>query len=227
MSTEAAAATGDKLIHDYPMIPRPAVSTIHAALDRNGLVKRRKRRRYKASGTPLTEALYAAGHYFRSRTPSDPFATWFGADTVMGIPAKFVQVRLNAIVEDPFGAGTCLILVGAFFATKLYRQNLLTIGDFYRQRYGVQRAVLPRVVAAEYARRNADINRLNALWARNVMADGSGWTRDGRIAQEALARQVGCSPDEICVTRSGSDALQLLIRGYNRLKAGEAAHAGH
>lgn len=64
------------------------------------------------------------------------FATWFGAETVMGIPAKFIQGGLGAIVEDPFGAGTCLILVGAFFATKLYRQNLLTIGDFYRQRYG-------------------------------------------------------------------------------------------
>ncbi len=64
------------------------------------------------------------------------FATWFGAETVMGIPAKFVQGGLNAIVEDPFGAGTCLVLVGAFFAAKLYKQNLLTIGDFYRQRYG-------------------------------------------------------------------------------------------
>jgi SSS family transporter len=64
------------------------------------------------------------------------FATWFGAETVMGIPAKFVQGGLNAIVEDPFGAGTCLILVGLFFAAKLYKQNLLTIGDFYRMRYG-------------------------------------------------------------------------------------------
>ncbi|HEY0589981.1 MAG TPA: sodium:solute symporter family protein [Pseudoduganella sp.] len=64
------------------------------------------------------------------------FATWFGAETVMGIPAKFVQGGLNAIVEDPFGAGTCLILVGMFFAARLYKLNLLTIGDFYRQRYG-------------------------------------------------------------------------------------------
>jgi SSS family transporter len=64
------------------------------------------------------------------------FATWFGAETVMGIPAKFVQSGLGAVVEDPFGAGTCLVLVGAFFATRLYRQNLLTIGDFYRERYG-------------------------------------------------------------------------------------------
>jgi SSS family solute:Na+ symporter len=64
------------------------------------------------------------------------FATWFGAETVMGIPAKFVQGGLNAIIEDPFGAGTCLILVGLFFASRLYRMNLLTIGDFYRQRFG-------------------------------------------------------------------------------------------
>ncbi|HEV7914167.1 MAG TPA: sodium:solute symporter family protein [Albitalea sp.] len=64
------------------------------------------------------------------------FATWFGAETVMGIPAKFVQGGLGTIVEDPFGAGTCLILVGLFFAARLYKQNLLTIGDFYRQRFG-------------------------------------------------------------------------------------------
>jgi SSS family transporter len=64
------------------------------------------------------------------------FATWFGAETVMGIPARFVQGGLNAIVEDPFGAGTCLVLVGLFFAMRLYRLNLLTIGDFYRQRFG-------------------------------------------------------------------------------------------
>ncbi len=64
------------------------------------------------------------------------FATWFGAETVMGIPARFVQGGLNSIVEDPFGAGFCLILVGLFFAAKLYRLNLLTIGDFYRERFG-------------------------------------------------------------------------------------------
>ncbi|MFL6658279.1 MAG: sodium:solute symporter family protein [Massilia sp.] len=65
------------------------------------------------------------------------FATWFGAETVMGIPARFVQGGLNSIVEDPFGAGTCLILVGMFFAARLYKLNLLTIGDYYRQRFGV------------------------------------------------------------------------------------------
>lgn len=46
----------DKLIHQYPMIKPPAISTIHAVLDRHGLVKRRKRRRYKAQGTALVAA---------------------------------------------------------------------------------------------------------------------------------------------------------------------------
>ena len=64
------------------------------------------------------------------------FATWFGSETVLGIPAKFVQSGLNAVVEDPFGAGTCLILVGLFFAAKLYKMSLLTISDYYRERFG-------------------------------------------------------------------------------------------
>ena len=46
----------DKLIRQLPMLKPPAASTIHAVLDRHGLVKRRKRRRYKAQGTELTAA---------------------------------------------------------------------------------------------------------------------------------------------------------------------------
>ena len=51
----------DKLIREYPMIKSPAMSTVHAVLDRNGLVKRRKRKRYKAQGTPLNDAYQPNG----------------------------------------------------------------------------------------------------------------------------------------------------------------------
>jgi len=64
------------------------------------------------------------------------FATWFGSETVLGVPAKFIEGGLQSTVEDPFGASLCLIFVGMFFAAKLYRMNLLTIGDFYRERFG-------------------------------------------------------------------------------------------
>ncbi len=64
------------------------------------------------------------------------FATWFGSEIVLGVPAKFIEGGLHNVVEDPFGAGMCLILVGLFFAAKLYRMTLLTISDYYRARYG-------------------------------------------------------------------------------------------
>ncbi len=63
------------------------------------------------------------------------FATWFGAETVLGISATFVKDGLRGVVADPFGSSLCLILAGLFFASKLYRMNLLTIGDYYRLRY--------------------------------------------------------------------------------------------
>ena len=50
-----AAKIREKLLRTYPMVPAPAKSTVHAVLDRNGLVERRKRRRHKAQGTSLTD----------------------------------------------------------------------------------------------------------------------------------------------------------------------------
>ena len=64
------------------------------------------------------------------------FATWFGSETVLGVPGRFIAGNLGEIVEDPFGASMCLVLVGLFFAYRLYRKNLITIGDYYRQRFG-------------------------------------------------------------------------------------------
>ena len=62
-------------------------------------------------------------------------ATWFGSETVLGISSTFLKEGLRGIVADPFGSSLCLILVGFFFAAKLYRMNFLTIGDYYRTRY--------------------------------------------------------------------------------------------
>jgi SSS family solute:Na+ symporter len=64
------------------------------------------------------------------------FATWFGSETVLGISSTFVKEGLRGVVSDPFGSSLCLILVGLFFARPLYRMNLLTIGDFYRNKFG-------------------------------------------------------------------------------------------
>ncbi len=70
------------------------------------------------------------------------FATWFGSETVLGISSTFIKDGLGGIVSDPFGSSLCLIFVGLFFAAKLYRMNLLTIGDYYRVRYNAVAEVL-------------------------------------------------------------------------------------
>lgn len=83
-------------------------------------------------------------------------------------------------------------------------------------------SIMPRVVADEFARHNAFVNRSNAIWARNVLPDGNSWTAAYLAAQAAIARQVGALPEEIAIARSGSDALQMLIVNYKGLKPGDA-----
>ena len=64
------------------------------------------------------------------------FATWFGAETVLSVSATFTRDGLGGIVADPFGSSFCLLFVALFFARAFYRMDLLTIGDFYRKRFG-------------------------------------------------------------------------------------------
>lgn len=100
------------------------------------------------------------------------FATWFGSETVLGIPAKFVNSGLHGVVEDPFGAGTCLILVGLFFAPKLYKMTLLTISDYYRERYGrIIEMICSLIIMVSYLGWvSAQVTALGVVF--NVLSDG-------------------------------------------------------
>jgi SSS family transporter len=101
------------------------------------------------------------------------FATWFGSETVLGIPSKFVEGGLRSIVEDPFGSSMCLVLVGLFFAGKLYKMNLLTIGDYYRQRYNptVELLTSLAIVASYLGWVSAQIVALGLVF--NVLSGGT------------------------------------------------------
>jgi len=73
------------------------------------------------------------------------FATWFGSETVLWTSSTFLSDGLSGIVSDPFWASLCLILVGLFFAKPLYQKNFLTIGDFYREKYGREVEVIAAI----------------------------------------------------------------------------------
>lgn len=79
------------------------------------------------------------------------FATWFGAETVLSVSAKFADKGLGFVSGDPFGASMCLVLVAFFFARTFYRMELLTIGDYYHKRYGKVVEILCSLgIAASY-----------------------------------------------------------------------------
>lgn len=73
------------------------------------------------------------------------FATWFGSETVFGASSRFLEGGLFAVIEDPFGAALCLLLFGTFFARKLYNMNLLTLGDYFKVRFGRRTEIVASV----------------------------------------------------------------------------------
>jgi len=114
------------------------------------------------------------------------FATWFGAETVFGISATFVKEGLRGVVADPFGSSLCLILAGLFFARRLYRMNLLTIGDYYRIRYGRTVEVLCTlcIVASYLGWVAAQIKALGLVF--NVVSGGAVPQQSGMVIGAAI-----------------------------------------
>ncbi len=82
---------------------------------------------------------------------STVFATWFGSESILGAGSKFAEGGFQNVIEDPFGAGLCLIIAGIFFNRKLYRLHYLTIGDYFKNRYNTQIATfLSAVIVISY-----------------------------------------------------------------------------
>lgn len=137
------------------------------------------------------------------------FATWFGSEAVLGIPATFLQEGIGGIVADPFGSSICLILVGLFFARPLYRMKLLTIGDFYRNKYGtvVETLTTLCIVASYLGWVAAQIAALGVVF--NVISEGM-------ISQE-LGMLIGASTVLLYTMKGGmwsiaiTDTIQMTI----------------
>ncbi len=114
------------------------------------------------------------------------FATWFGSEAVLGIPATFLEEGFAGIVEDPFGSFWCLFIVGAIIARPLYRLNLLTIGDYFKKRYGSQvELIVSLVIVMSYLGWiAAQLIALGVVF--NVLSDGAISTTQGMLLGTAI-----------------------------------------
>ncbi|HSG21903.1 MAG TPA: sodium:solute symporter family protein [Azonexus sp.] len=101
------------------------------------------------------------------------FATWFGAEAVFGVSATFVKEGLRGVVADPFGASLCLVIAGIFYGTKIYKLNVLTLGDFFRMRYNRTVEILATlcIVVSYLGWVSAQIKALGLIF--NVVTDGA------------------------------------------------------
>jgi len=100
------------------------------------------------------------------------FATWFGAETVLGISATFLEEGARGLISDPLGASLCLVLFGLIFARPLYRMNLMTLGDYFRIRYNRQTELILSIciVVSYLGWVSAQITALGLVF--NVLSDG-------------------------------------------------------
>jgi len=64
------------------------------------------------------------------------FATWFGAEAVVGTAGAVYEHGISGAAADPFGYTIALWVVGLFFAKALRARELLTLVDLFRQEFG-------------------------------------------------------------------------------------------
>lgn len=74
------------------------------------------------------------------------FATWFGAETIVGSAGRAYRDGISLGSAEPFGYALCLVLMGAIFAVPLWRLKLTTLADLYRQRFSVSAERLAAII---------------------------------------------------------------------------------
>ncbi|MDR1063968.1 MAG: sodium:solute symporter family protein [Azoarcus sp.] len=114
------------------------------------------------------------------------FATWFGAETVLGNSGTFLKDGASGLISDPLGAGMCLMLFGLVFARPLYRMNLLTLGDFFRRRYnrGIELALSTCIVLSYLGWVGAQIAALGLVF--DLLSSGVVDQRTGMMIGAAV-----------------------------------------
>jgi Na+/proline symporter len=101
------------------------------------------------------------------------FATWFGAETVLGISATFLEEGFRGLISDPLGAAACLVLFGLIFALPLYRLKLMTLGDFFHIRYNksIEMVLSICIMLSYLGWVSAQVTALGLVF--NVLSDGT------------------------------------------------------
>ena len=72
-------------------------------------------------------------------------ATWFSAGTMLGAAGTGYAGGFLGSIATPFGTSLTMILIGFFFVRTLRRMKLLTVADFFENRFGHVSAMIAAV----------------------------------------------------------------------------------
>ncbi len=111
------------------------------------------------------------------------FATWFGAESMVGAAGAVHARGLSGGSADPFGYGICILIMGFAFAIPMWRLRLTTLADFFRLRFGVatERLVVFLLLPSSVLWAAAQIRAFG-----QVLASASGTAVDVAIGIAAL-----------------------------------------
>ena len=66
------------------------------------------------------------------------FATWFGAEVVIGAASRVYSNGISGAHAEPFAYAAGILIMGLVFAHKLWRHGIQTFADFFRLRYSAR-----------------------------------------------------------------------------------------
>lgn len=112
------------------------------------------------------------------------FATWFGAETIVGSAGNAYTNGVSLASAEPFGYGLCLILMGLFFAAPLWRRRLTTLADLFRERYSVtvERVAAVILVPSSVLWAAAQVRAFGQI----IATASGGWNVDAAIGIAAV-----------------------------------------
>ena len=74
------------------------------------------------------------------------FATWFGAEVVIGAASRVYSNGISGAHAEPFAYAAGILIMGLVFAHKLWRHGIQTFADFFRVRYSARAERLAAVL---------------------------------------------------------------------------------
>lgn len=127
--------------------------------------------------------------------------------------ATAAEGALSGLPTPPAGSATAVATDQAYWSA--VRGLYAVTPDVVNLENGYW-GVMPEPVRREFIRQTDMVNQQNSYYARQRFG------ADFEAVRVKVAEAVGAAPQEIALTRGATEALQLLIGGYNRLKPGDS-----